>query len=53
MDNKNVDNKKQIVELFLNNEYIGVYSLGNTEKRVKKQDFKDFFNIRRKRNGGW
>ena len=36
MDNKNVDNKKQIVELFLNNEYIGVYSLGNTEKRVKK-----------------
>lgn len=34
-DNKNIENRKHRVELFLNNEYKGVYSLDYIEEKIK------------------
>jgi hypothetical protein len=35
-DNKNIENRKHRVELFLNNEYKGIYSLGYTDEKTRK-----------------
>ena len=35
-DNQNIDNKKHRVELFINNEYKGVYTLGYIEEKIRK-----------------
>ena len=37
-DNINMENKKHRVELFLNNEYKGVYSLGYIEEKNQNYD---------------
>ena len=37
-DTDNIENKKNRVELFLNNEYKGVYSLGYLDEKIPNND---------------